>query len=109
MTDLHQVHKEQVFETELVEHLRTHGWREGSDTQYDKELALYPEDLLEFVKETQPSEWTKFNRWHNSHSDSVFLKRVAEQLDKHGTLFLLRHGFKDRDARFYLCQFRPAH
>ena len=109
MTNLHQVYKEHVFESELVEHLVTHGWKEGSDTRYDKELALYPEDLLEFVKGTQPSEWAKFVRWHNSHSDSVFLKRVAEQLDRHGTLFLLRHGFKDRDARFSLCQFRPAH
>ncbi len=39
----------------------------------------------------------------------MFLKRIAEQLDRHGTLFLLRHGFKDRDSRFSLCQFRPAH
>jgi type I restriction enzyme R subunit len=109
MTDLHQVHKENVFEKELVEYLGTHGWKEGSDTKYDKELALYPEDLLDFIKETQSTEWAKFVRWHNSHSDTVFLKRVAEQLDRHGTLFLLRHGFKDRDARFSLCQFRPAH
>ncbi len=109
MTDLHQVHKENVFEKELVEYLGTHGWEEGSDTKYDKELALYPENLLDFVKETQPTEWAKFVRWNNSHSDSMFLKRVAEQIDRHGTLFLLRHGFKDRDARFSLCQFRPAH
>ena len=29
MTDLHQVHKENVFEKELVEYLGTHGWKEG--------------------------------------------------------------------------------
>ncbi len=99
MTDLHQVHKENVFEKELVEYLGTHGWKEGSDTKYDKELALYPEDLLDFVKETQPTEWAKFVRWHNSHSESMFLKRVAEQLDRHGTLFLLRFIRKSHGAK----------
>ena len=39
MTGLHQVHKENVFEKELVEYLGIHGWEEGSDTKYDKELA----------------------------------------------------------------------
>jgi type I restriction enzyme, R subunit len=34
---------------------------------------------------------------------------VAKQLDTHGTLHLLRHGFKDVDAKFFLCQFKPAH
>ena len=39
----------------------------------------------------------------------MFVKRVAKQLDTHGTLHVLRHGFKDVDAKFQLCQFRPAH
>ena len=38
----------------------------------------------------------------------MLVKRVAEQLDKWGTLHLLRKGFKDRDAKFFLCQMRPA-
>ncbi|MBY0410281.1 MAG: DEAD/DEAH box helicase family protein, partial [Burkholderiaceae bacterium] len=38
----------------------------------------------------------------------MFVKRVAKQLDTHGTLHLLRHGFKDVGARFDMCQFKPA-
>lgn len=75
---------------------------------YSRELALYPDDLLAFVKETQPEEWAKFKRWHNGASDAMFLKRVAAQLDNHGTLHVLRSGFKDVDAKFSLCQFRPS-
>lgn len=113
MAKLTNVHTEKVFEDELCEHLASRGWTELVHLQtaktYSRELALFPDDLLAFVQETQPTEWAKFKKWHNGQSEAIFTKRVAEQLDKHGTLHLLRHGFKDRDAKFFLCQFRPAH
>lgn len=109
MTSIHEIHKEKTFESELEAHLLAHGWLKGEDKKYNKELALYPEDLLAFVRGTQPEEWVKFRKWHNGDAEPMFLSRVAEQLDKYGTLHVLRHGFKDRDARFFLGQFRPAH
>ena len=113
MAKLSNVHTERIFEDELCAHLSANGWSVRTHpkdaTAYSRELALFPDDLLAFVQETQPQEWAKFRKWHNGDSERMFVKRVAEQLDKHGTLFLLRHGFKDRDAKFTLCQFRPAH
>jgi type I restriction enzyme R subunit len=113
MAKLTNVHTERVFENELCDHLAANGWAVRvhlkDAASYSRELALFPDDLLAFVKETQPAEWTKFTKWHNSDSEKIFVKRVAEQLDKHGTLHVLRHAFKDRDAKFFLCQFRPAH
>lgn len=113
MAKITNVHTEKVFEDELCEHLAAHGWSVRTHLKtaanYNRELALFPDDLLAFVQETQPNEWAKFKKWHNGQSETIFVNRVAEQLDKHGTLHLLRHGFKDRDAKFFLCQFRPAH
>lgn len=124
MTSLTSVHTEAIFENELCEHLAANGWSERIhlfdnrkdksrpvvvDKSYNKELALLPDDVLAFVQETQPEEWAKFKKWHNGSSETVFVERVAEQLDKHGTLHVLRHGFKDHNAKFFLCQFRPAH
>ena len=107
------VHTERVFEDELCANLSFNGWviktHLKDATSYSRELAIFPDDLLEFVKSTQPTEWAKFKKWHNGKSDEIFVKRVAKQLDTHGTLHVLRHGFKDVDAKFYLCQFRPAH
>ena len=34
---------------------------------------------------------------------------MAKLLDKDGALALLRRGFKDGNARFQLCQFKPSH
>lgn len=113
MASKSSVHTERVFEDELCDHLAQYSWTVRTHLKdamsYSRELALYRDDLLAFVQETQPQEWTKFKTWHNGDSEKMFVKRVAEQLDKHGTLHLLRHGFKDRNAKFFLCQFRPAH
>lgn len=124
MTSLTSVHTEEIFENEICEHLAANGWTElihlfdnrkdksrplTINKSYNKELALLPDDILAFVQETQPEEWAKFKKWHNGSSESMFVKRVGEQLDKHGTLHVLRHGFKDHNAKFFLCQFRPAH
>ena len=107
------VHTERVFENELCAQLEAKGWSVKTHpkqaSSYSKEYAILAEDLLAFVQETQPTEWAKFKKWHNGQSEAVFIKRVAKQLDTHGTLHLLRHGFKDVDAKFFLCQFKPAH
>ena len=117
MPTITNVHTERVFENELCEHLTANGWSVRTHLQdarsYSRELALFPEDLIAFVQETQPKEWAKFKQWHNGQSEAIFAKRVADQLNKHGTLHLLRHGFKDSGSngttKFFLCQFRPAH
>ncbi|ABM39988.1 type I restriction endonuclease subunit R [Polaromonas naphthalenivorans] len=117
MTTIANVHTERVFENELCEHLAANGWSVRTHLQdaksYSRELALFPEDLIAFVQETQPKEWAKFKQWHNGQSEAMFTKRVADQLNRHGTLHLLRHGFKDSGSngttKFFLCQFRPAH
>ncbi|MDC8771757.1 type I restriction endonuclease subunit R [Roseateles albus] len=107
------IHTEKVFEDELCSQLQADGWDIRTHlkdaTSYSRELAIYPDDLLSYVKDTQPAEWAKFKRWHNGKSDDMFVKRVAKQLDTHGTLHVLRHGFKDVDSKFSLCQFKPAH
>ena len=113
MATTSNVHTERVFEDELCAQMKASGWAIKTHLKdavnYSRELAIFPDDLLRFVKETQPAEWAKFQKWHNGQSDAMFVKRVAKQLDTHGTLHLLRHGFKDVDAKFQLCQFRPAH
>ena len=113
MTAAPGIHTEKVFENELCDQLAASGWVIKTHLQdaksYSRELAVFPDDLLAFVQETQPVEWAKFKKWHNGKSEEMFVKRVAKQLDTHGTLHVLRHGFKDVDAKFFLCQFRPAH
>ena len=118
------IHSELRFESELCDHLAQHGWLYNTakpfDTGYDKRLAIFPEDALAWVKETQPETWEKFAKNHAKEPEKVFLQRLAEELDrdrptiKHdtpqlwGSLYVLRKGFKDINATFRMAQFAPS-
>ena len=76
---------------------------------YDRQRALYPEDLLAYYREAHRDQWERFCR-HNPHDpETVLLDKTARELEKAGTLEVLRHGFKVPGARVTLCSFRPDH
>ncbi|MFO1432113.1 MAG: DEAD/DEAH box helicase family protein [Candidatus Competibacteraceae bacterium] len=106
MSDKHQ---EKHFETELVDCLTAGGWLEGEPAKYDRALALYPEDLIGFLQDTQPREWEKLSHNYGADAETRLCERAVKLLDDLGALTLLRHGFKDKNARFQLCQFKPSH
>ncbi len=110
-----------MFQNDMLKHLMASGWLLGKAEHYNRELALYPEDLLGFVQETQGEQWQKFCALYPSNPEQKFLERVAHQLNKSdpnaadkamrtfGTLGVLRHELRDRGTRFSLCQFKPEH
>jgi type I restriction enzyme R subunit len=112
---------ESVFQSDMIGHLLANGWLLGKAENYNRELALYPEDLLGFVQDTQDEQWQKFCVLYPNNPEQKFLERVAHQLNKadpnaadkemrtFGTLGVLRHELRDRGTRFSLCQFKPEH
>ncbi len=101
-------HRERTFEDEIVEHLTAHGWLLGDPKKYNRELALYPEDVLGWLQDTQPQQVAKVQAPQNGTPDRVVLKRLTDVLDKEGSLHVLRRGFKHISAKFDMCQFRPS-
>ena len=113
--------KEVVFQDEMIAQMQANGWLLGMPDQYDRKTALYTADVLAFVKDTQPKEWAKFCKLFPNDSDAHFIAHLTAQLKKanpnaidkemrsYGTLGVLRHGLKIRNARFSLCQFMPEH
>lgn len=75
---------------------------------FDKQLGLYPQDLLGFVRETQPQQWERLERIHGAKAGEKFCKRVARELDKRGVVEVLRRGVEDLGARFKLVFFAPG-
>ncbi|MAD41127.1 MAG: restriction endonuclease subunit R [Arcobacter sp.] len=104
---IHDKHKENQFETEIVEYLSSTTWIEGTSQSYDKELSLYPEDLLSFIKTTQPKAYEKMAKREGDKVDDVLCKFVARELDKKGSLYYFRHDLKYIGSKFKLCQFKP--
>jgi len=100
-------HKEIVFEDEVIDLLKANGYVEGNSKNYDKTLALYPDDLLDYVKTTSPKAYEKLSKSYGAKVEEALLKRVAKQLDVYGSLHFFRNEVKDRGAKFKLCQFKP--
>ena len=112
---------ELAFQNEMIDQLVANGWLLGKPENYNRELALYEEDVLGFVKGTQDAQWQKFCGLYPNNPEQAFLERVAVQLNKadsnaankamrtFGTLGVLRHELRDRGTRFSLCQFKPEH
>ena len=112
---------ESVFQADIISQMQAQGWQLGSPSGYTAETALYEQDVLDFVQTTQPQEWQKFCRTFPIDSERYFITALVKQLNKadehatdrasrtYGTLGVLRHGLKIRNARFDLCQFKPEH
>src|SRR5260370_27192006 len=103
-------HTEVGFERELFEHLTVHGWLYSSDdTGYDRERAVFPEDLFAWLNATQPQEWAKHDASSKGHAESALLDRLLKLMEEHGTLWVLRNPVKAVAAKFDLCQLKPSH
>lgn len=109
------------LQNDIIHQMSTNGWVVGKSDGYDRERALYVQDTLQFVQTTQPQEWEKFAKIYPNDTERHFLDAVVGQLQKAdinatdmlsrswGTLGVLRHGLKIRNARFFFCQFKPEH
>ena len=108
MSDHHEI----VFESEICEYLDGHGWLYSpKDTGYDRERALFPEDLFEWLQETQQPAYEKALK--AAGSKAKFLDVLTIALDKPlehggGTLNILRNGVQYiGGGRLKMAQFRP--
>jgi type I restriction enzyme R subunit len=106
------LHKEIGFENDICAHLGASGWlyAEGDAAHYDRARALFPADLLAWVRETQPQAWEALTKSHGAAAEATLLDRVRKQLDDRGTLDVLRHGVELLGLRqpLILAQFKPA-
>ncbi|HYN08080.1 MAG TPA: RNA-binding domain-containing protein [Vicinamibacterales bacterium] len=75
---------------------------------YDRDLCLIPRDVLDFVLATQPRVWTRLKQHHGAEVKEKFLRRLASEIQRVGTLEVLRNGIKDSGCKFRLAYFRPA-
>ncbi|GAA4049077.1 type I restriction endonuclease subunit R [Nonomuraea soli] len=105
-------HREVVFETEICEHLAAHGWLySANDAGYDRERALFPEDVFAWLEATQKSAYEKALK--AAGSQAKFLDVLTTALDKPlehggGMLNILRSGVQYiGGGRLKMAQFRP--
>ncbi len=86
----HEKHLEDYIEAQLIKA----GWLSGSYKDYDIDRALFPEDVIGWVKESQPEAWAKLEKLGNGETPKRVLDRLVKELQTKGTVEVLRQGIK---------------
>ena len=101
-------HSEHDFETAIESGLiSTSGYSKREPSAYKEELALFPEDIVGFLKESQTTKWSQLEGLLGANTQSTLLASLTKELDLKGTLHVIRHGFKCYGKTFRLAYFRP--
>ena len=99
---------ERALEDSIEAALLQNCYHQRTADQYDRNLCLLSQDLLDFVLATQPKPWKQLTQHHGASVREQFLKRVATEIERRGTLDVLRQGIKDSGCKFRLAYFQPA-
>ncbi|MEA0761731.1 type I restriction endonuclease [Xanthomonas campestris pv. campestris] len=101
-------HTEHAFETAIeVGLLSSGGYHKCQSADYDEALALFPADVIGFVKGSQATRWQQLETLLGSRTQATVLEALSKELEIKGALHVLRHGFKCYGKTLRLAYFRP--
>ena len=98
---------EKQFQKDIIAHLTSTGYIERTTQNYNVSSCIDPELTLKFIQDTQETEWKKFQRLYKDQAEIKFLTRLVKEIDKKGTIAILRNGFKDVGCKFNLFYPKP--
>jgi type I restriction enzyme R subunit len=101
--------KEIKLEDAIERDLLDCGYLRVAADSYDRELALFPDQLFAFIQSSQPELWAQLNKSHKSGLEQGVLDSLIKSLAKRGALDVLRHGFKFYGKKIDCAYFQPAH
>ncbi|ACT09041.1 protein of unknown function DUF450 [Dickeya chrysanthemi Ech1591] len=100
---------EKAFESYVEQMLLAKGWQSGYTSGWDRERALFPQAITDFIATTQPQLWKAMRNQHGEQLEAMLLATLLKELAIKGSLHVLRHGFKFYGKTFRLAYFKPAH
>ena len=102
------IHNEAAFETVIEEYLLAHGYIKVAG-KFDPARAIFPDEVIAFIRSTQPADWEKLEALHGSNTASQILTDLCKWMDSYGSLATLRHGFKCYGRTLRVAYFKAAH
>ncbi len=104
-------HTEHAFETAIEHSLTTTGgYRTGNRDAFELGRGIFAQDVLAFIKRSQPSEWEYLESIQKDSAETTLIDALCQALDSdhEGCLAVLRHGFKCFGKLFRIAYFAPA-
>lgn len=105
---MNDITTENTFETAIVESLTQEGgYLQGNAKGYNSETGMFQQEVLTFIKDTQPKNWKKLSSIHGDSTQSRLIQRLEKQMDSRGALDVIRNGFVEYGVKFRLAFFKP--
>lgn len=107
--------KELHFEEDVVKYLtRDLGkfaeYTQKDATVYNKELCLIEEDVIDFIKDTQPKVYEAIQAQYGLNTDAKIIQNLVKSIKTNKTLKTLREGqIKMVGQTIKMCFFKPNH
>lgn len=101
--------KEIAFEKSIEDVLLKTGYQALSSQSFDKERAIFPEQIIAFIKTTQAKEWNKLESILKENTAHQIIYDLTKWIELHGILSTLRHGFKCYGKQLQMAYFKPSH
>ena len=100
--------KEKNFEADIESFFisKAGGYKKG-DATYDPSCALFKDTFIEFLKNTQPKAWKKFEFAYGNNTEKKFVTFFNDAVERDGILKVMRKGFKCGGVDFKACYFKP--
>ena len=98
---------EKAFQNDIIAHLVSTGYIKRNNENYNTASGLDPELTLKFIHDTQTREWKKFQRVYGDDAERKFFYRLVNEVERKGTINVLRNGFKDAGCYFKLFYPKP--
>lgn len=106
---LSTVHSEVAFEQSMTDAFLATGYAVVDAMGFDRERGLFPSIVIDFIRETQPKEWTRLESLHGARTGEQIIGDLCRWLDTYGSLATLRHGFKCYGRTLRVAFFKAAH
>lgn len=98
---------EKRFEEHIEDHLKTVGYTTTHFTGYDRKLCLIRGQVIDFIRATQPEQWSRLQEIYDVDLENKILSRISSEISKRGIIDVLRNQVVDRGVYFNLCYFEP--
>ncbi len=101
-------HAEADFERAIEHGLVTRDrYQKRAPGNFDPVTALFPDDVIGFIRDSQPARWSYLEAMLKDGTASTVLNSLAKELASKGVLGVLRHGFKCHGKELRLAWFQP--
>lgn len=91
---LDKAHCESHFESYIVDRLVEQGWLKGVSANYNADYAVYTEDLMGWIQDTQPKAWQKLVNLNGDRTEKMILDRLESTIEKNGMITTFRKGIQ---------------